>query len=142
MNVLKSAMVGIFLVLANTAVRADVIGDWNNTAVDVMKAVNVGGKTPWTRSMALVNVSMSDAVNSVQNRYTRYPPRCQVARTRRRRPPQPRQPAKCAAPAPRPKRADRGRLCRNDQGHSGQPRQDPGHYVRRKSCGRGAHRTR
>src|SRR5213082_4064685 len=39
--------------------------------MDVMKAVNVAGN-PWTRSMALVNVSMSDAVNSVQSRYSRY----------------------------------------------------------------------
>src|SRR3954467_7674536 len=71
MNALKSALVGVVLISANTLVRADVIGDWNNTALDVMKAVNVGGN-PWTRSMALVNVSMSDAVNSVQNRYSRY----------------------------------------------------------------------
>ena len=41
--------------------------------MDVMKAANVAGN-PWTRSMALVNVSMSDAVNSVQNRYSRYIP--------------------------------------------------------------------
>jgi len=71
MNVLKVAIVGLALISANTLVRADVITDWNNTAMDVMKAVNVAGN-PWTRSMALVNVSMSDAVNSVQNRYSRY----------------------------------------------------------------------
>jgi hypothetical protein len=71
MNVLKAAIVGLALISANTPVRADVIADWNNTAMDVMKAVNVAGN-PWTRSMALVNVSMSDAVNSVQNRYSRY----------------------------------------------------------------------
>src|SRR2546430_1531430 len=71
MNVLKAAIVGMALMSGNTLVRADVITDWNNTAMEVMKAVNVGGN-PWTRSMALVNVSMSDAVNSVQNRYTRY----------------------------------------------------------------------
>src|SRR5438874_13392331 len=71
MNVLKAAIVGLALISANTLVRADVITDWNNTAMDVMKAVNVAGN-PWTRSMALVNVSMSDAVNSVQNRYSRY----------------------------------------------------------------------
>src|SRR3954471_21349028 len=71
MNVLKSAIVGLALVLGNTLVRADVITDWNRTAMDVMKAVNVSGN-PLTRSMALVNVSMSDAVNSVQNRYSRY----------------------------------------------------------------------
>src|SRR3979490_2247110 len=71
MNVLKAAIVGRALMSGNTLVRADVITDWNNTAMDVMKAVNVAGN-PWTRSMALVNVSMSDAVNSVQNRYSRY----------------------------------------------------------------------
>jgi hypothetical protein len=73
MNVLKVAIVGLALISTNSLVRADVIADWNNTAMDVMKAVNVGGN-PWTRSMALVNVSMSDAVNSVQNRYSRYMP--------------------------------------------------------------------
>src|SRR6185503_10117847 len=71
MNVLKAAIVGLTLISSNSLVRADVITDWNNTAMDVMKAVNVAGN-PWTRSMALVNVSMSDAVNAVQNRYSRY----------------------------------------------------------------------
>src|SRR5882724_4291163 len=71
MNVLKAAIVGLALMSGNTLVRADVITDWNRTAMDVMKAVNVSGN-PLTRSMALVNVSMSDAVNSVQNRYSRY----------------------------------------------------------------------
>src|SRR6266436_1088601 len=71
MNVLKAAIVGLALISGNTVVSADVIADWNNTAMDVMKAVNVSGN-PWTRSMALVNVSMSDAVNSVENRYSRY----------------------------------------------------------------------
>ena len=73
MNVLKAAIVGLTLISGTALARADVIADWNNTAMDVMKAVNVGGN-PWTRSMALVNVSMSDAVNSVQNRYSRYIP--------------------------------------------------------------------
>src|SRR5258705_13393557 len=71
MNVLKAAIVGLTLISGNTLVRADVITDWNKAAMDVMKAVNVAGN-PWTRSMALVNVSMADAVNSVQNRYARY----------------------------------------------------------------------
>src|SRR6185369_13559269 len=73
MNVLKAAIVGLILISSNSLVRADVIADWNNTAMDVMKAVNVSGN-PWTRSMALLNVSMSDAVNSVENRYSRYIP--------------------------------------------------------------------
>src|SRR4051795_8734389 len=71
MNAIKIAIVGLALISGNISVRADVIADWNNTAMEVMKAVNVAGN-PWTRSMALVNVSMSDAVNSVQNRYSRY----------------------------------------------------------------------
>ena len=71
MNAFVPALVGLALISNTTLVRADIITDWNKTAIDVMKAVNVAGN-PWTRSMALVNVSMSDAVNSVQNRYTRY----------------------------------------------------------------------
>src|SRR3954469_4212097 len=71
MKVLKTALVGLTLLSGATLARADVITDWNATALAVMKAVNVAGN-PWTRSMALVNVSMSDAVNSVQNRYSRY----------------------------------------------------------------------
>src|SRR3954468_19824816 len=71
MKVFKTAIVGLTLISSATLARADVITDWNKTALDVMKAVNVGGN-PWTRSMALVNVSMSDAVNSVQKRYSRY----------------------------------------------------------------------
>ena len=65
MRALKTAILGLALISSTTLARADVITDWNNTAMDVMKAVNVAGN-PWTRSMALVNVSMSDAVNSVQ----------------------------------------------------------------------------
>jgi len=70
MRTVRHAVFGAMLAAASIA-RADVITDWNQTAIDVMKVANVAGN-PWTRSMALVNVSMSDAVNSVQNRYTRY----------------------------------------------------------------------
>src|SRR5258705_13407258 len=51
--------------------QADVITDWNQTAIEVMKAANVAGN-PWTRSMAMMHVAMSDAVNTVQGRYTRF----------------------------------------------------------------------
>ena len=87
MNVLKAAIVGTALFSGNTMVRADVIADWNNTAMDVMKAVNVAGN-PWTRSMALVNVSMSDAgSNSVpRNRYSRATRRRSFQLTRMPRP--------------------------------------------------------
>ena len=50
--------------------RADVVTDWNQTAMDVMKAEKVG-RNPWARSLAMMHVAMSDAINSVQGRYTR-----------------------------------------------------------------------
>ena len=51
--------------------QADVVTDWNHTAIDVMKAAGIAGN-PWTRNMAMMNVAMSDAVNTVQGRYTRF----------------------------------------------------------------------
>jgi hypothetical protein len=50
---------------------ADAVTDWNQTSMDVLKAANVLGN-PWTRSMAMVHVAIADAVNTVQDRYTRY----------------------------------------------------------------------
>src|SRR5262249_26702402 len=73
MNALKSAIVGLALISVNTPARADVITDWNQTAMDVMKTVNVAGN-PWTRTLAIMHVAMSDAVNAVYNRYTRFTP--------------------------------------------------------------------
>ena len=70
MRTVRHAVLGAMLASASLA-RADVITDWNQTAIDVMKAANVAGN-PWTRSMAMMNVAMSDAVNTVQNRYTRF----------------------------------------------------------------------
>ena len=51
--------------------QADVVTDWNQTATDVMKEGNVG-RNPWARSLAMMHVAMSDAINSVQGRYTRF----------------------------------------------------------------------
>ena len=51
--------------------RADVVTDWNAASFDVMNAANVGG-APGARALAIVHVAMADAVNAVQNRYTRY----------------------------------------------------------------------
>src|ERR1043166_5727013 len=69
MRTVRHAVFGAMLASATLA-RADVITDWNQTAIEVMKAANVAGN-PWTRHMAMMNVAMSDAVNTVQNRYTR-----------------------------------------------------------------------
>jgi hypothetical protein len=73
MKALMPALVGLTLVSTTTSLHADVISDWNRTAIEVMKAVNVVGN-PWTRSMAIMHVSMSDAVNAIQNRYARFTP--------------------------------------------------------------------
>jgi hypothetical protein len=61
------ALFGLMIALASPA-SADVITDWNLTAIAVMKAANTGNN-PWSRNMAMVHVAMSDAVNSVQGRY-------------------------------------------------------------------------
>jgi hypothetical protein len=68
-----SSVAAFCLVLAVAAgpARADTVTDWNATAIDVMKTAQVAGN-PWTRSLAMMHVSMSDAINSVQGRYTRY----------------------------------------------------------------------
>ena len=73
MKALMPALVGLTLVSTTTSLHADVITDWNRTAIEVMKAVNVVGN-PWTRSMAIMHVSMSDAVNAIQDRYARFTP--------------------------------------------------------------------
>src|SRR5438132_1579442 len=61
----------IAVFLYATTAYADVIIDWNQNALEVLKAANVAGN-PWSRAMAMVHVAMSDAVNSVEPRYTRY----------------------------------------------------------------------
>ena len=59
------------LALTASHARADTVTEWNQTSIDVLKAANVAGN-PWSRSMAMVHVAIADAINSIQNRYTRY----------------------------------------------------------------------
>jgi hypothetical protein len=54
MRTVRHAVLGAMLA-ASTIARADVITDWNQTAIEVMKVANVAGN-PWTRSMAMMNV--------------------------------------------------------------------------------------
>src|SRR5215469_15073213 len=49
--------------------RADVVTDWNVIA-NALVAKDVGNN-PKLRTLAMVHVAMSDAINAVQNRYTR-----------------------------------------------------------------------
>jgi len=46
----KAAIVGLALISGATLAHADVVADWNKTAIEVMKAVNVAGN-PWTRTL-------------------------------------------------------------------------------------------
>ncbi|MDN3921317.1 vanadium-dependent haloperoxidase [Roseateles violae] len=50
--------------------RADAVTDWNIQAFDSFKAAGIGGN-PQFRALAILHVAMSDAVNTVQNRYAR-----------------------------------------------------------------------
>jgi hypothetical protein len=63
--------VGILIAVASGTARADIVTDWNHTAIEVMKVARVAGN-PWSRTLAMVHVAMSDAINSVQGRYACY----------------------------------------------------------------------
>jgi hypothetical protein len=67
----SAAVLGVTLAFTVGAARADVVTDWNETAISVMKAAGVSGN-PWSRTLAMVHVAMADAVNAVENRYGRY----------------------------------------------------------------------
>ena len=69
---IAAANVCVVLAMASPA-NADVVTDWNQTAIAAMKVANVVGN-PWTRNMAMMHVAMSDAVNSVQKKYAIYAP--------------------------------------------------------------------
>jgi hypothetical protein len=71
MNRFVASAIAIVMTLYTTTAHADVVTDWNQTALEVLKTGNVLGN-PWSRAMAMVHVAMSDAINSVQGRYTRY----------------------------------------------------------------------
>jgi hypothetical protein len=65
------AAIAVFIAVASGPARADTVTDWNETAIEVMKAARVAGN-PWSRALAMTHVAMSDAINSVQGRYTRH----------------------------------------------------------------------
>ena len=71
MNHSTVAAIAIFIAVASGSAHADTVTDWNQAAIEVMKAAKVSAN-PWSRTLAMVHVAMSDAINSVQGRYTRY----------------------------------------------------------------------
>lgn len=68
---LLRSFIALVAATAAAGASADVITDWNTTAYQVMQVANVTG-APSARTLAIMHVSMADAVNTVQNRYTRY----------------------------------------------------------------------
>jgi len=63
--------IAISVAVTVATARADTVTDWNATAQEVFKVARVGG-APRARALAMMHVAMSDAINSVQGRYTRY----------------------------------------------------------------------
>jgi hypothetical protein len=63
--------IAIFIAVGRGSAHADTVTDWNQAAIEVMKAAK-GSANPWSRALAMMHVAMSDAINSVENRYTRY----------------------------------------------------------------------
>jgi len=66
-SALLSGMVATALLVAPAG--ADVVTDWNMTSNDLV-AKDIGNN-PKLRTLAMVHVAISDAINTVQNRYTR-----------------------------------------------------------------------
>ncbi len=69
-HIAAAAAIVTFMAAASGAARADTVTDWNQTAIEVMKVARVGGN-PCSRSLAMMHVAMSDAINSVGGRYKR-----------------------------------------------------------------------
>ena len=63
--------IAIFIAVGGGSAHADTVTDWNQTAIEIMKVAKVSAN-PWSRTLAMMHVAMSDAINSVQGRYTRY----------------------------------------------------------------------
>jgi hypothetical protein len=61
----------VFLSCFSSVAAADVVTDWNAATYAVLRAAQVDG-APGARTLAMVHVAMADAINTVQNRHTRY----------------------------------------------------------------------
>jgi hypothetical protein len=61
---------GMLFAITIGSARADIVTDWNVTALRLTQAVNAPGGMQ-SRALAMMHVAMSDAINTVQNRYTR-----------------------------------------------------------------------
>jgi len=62
----------VSLSLLPCLVRADIVTDWNNRALATMAAERLGANTSQARTLAMMHIAMSDAVNAAGKRYTPY----------------------------------------------------------------------
>jgi len=68
---LRILLAGSLLVSLHGAVRADMISDWNEKAVNAGNTARVGN-FPTARNIAMVHLAMFEALNSIEPRYTPY----------------------------------------------------------------------
>jgi hypothetical protein len=64
-------LAGWWFVSVHSAVRADMIADWNEKAVNAGNAARVGN-FPTARAITMVHLAMFEALNSIEQRYTPY----------------------------------------------------------------------
>ena len=62
MNQSTVAVIAIFIAVACGSAHADTVTDWNQTAIEIMKVAKVSAN-PWSRTLAMMHVAMSDAIN-------------------------------------------------------------------------------
>ena len=65
------ALLGVATAMTGLRAHADVVTDWNIKTLELTQAVQASGNAQ-ARTLAMVHVAMSDAINSVKGRYTRY----------------------------------------------------------------------
>jgi hypothetical protein len=71
MNRFAAMVVGMLLAFTTSSARADIVTDWNVIALRLTQSVQAPGGVQ-SRALTMMHVAMSDAINTVQNRYTRY----------------------------------------------------------------------
>jgi len=67
----KFAILGITTAFLTGPARADIVTDWNIKTLELTQAAQASGNAQ-ARTLAMVHVAMSDAINSVKGRFTRY----------------------------------------------------------------------
>lgn len=66
-----AASLALLVGLSPRTVRADVVTDWNETTVQAIRSANLG-PNPGTRALAVVHLSVHDAVNAARHEHRSY----------------------------------------------------------------------